>query len=137
MLGFMGCGECGSVRGNYNASCSLCQKRKRRSEQQRNRRLGSPEIRVPVLPSSIRGIRDTQRTINRLRDYFTAYSRNPAIRIDERSLTDILAALNSSDRHLAVFLTAFDDSLEQERPKPVRRYRRRPATYAQNSNHGR
>lgn len=120
----MGCGECDALRGNYSAICGTCQKRKRRSEQQRNRRTGAPDPRITVPPGAIHGIRETQHKITRMQGYFTRYSQNPGSTISESTLKRILSDLEISSDRVKQFLTTCEDLSDQERPRPIRRYRK-------------
>ena len=134
MLRIMGCGECGSTRGSYSAICGTCQKRKRRSEQQRNRRTGAPDPRISIPPSAIQRIRETQLKITRMQVYFTRYSQNPENTISESTLKRILSELEISRDSLNQFLTTCEDLSDQESPRPIRRYRRRARAIALNVN---
>jgi hypothetical protein len=125
MLRFMSCRECGAIRGSYSTICGTCQKRKRRSEQQRNRRTGAPDPRITVPPGAIQRIRETQLKITRMQVYFTRYSQNPENTISESTLKRILSELEISRDSLNQFLTTCEDLSDQESPRPIRRYRRR------------
>jgi hypothetical protein len=130
MLRIMGCGECGAIRGSYSAICGTCQKRKRRSEQQRNRRTGAPDSRATVPPGAIQGIRETQLKITRMQVFFTRYSQNPVKPLTDLTIKRILADLEISSERVKLFLTTCEDLSGQDRPRPIRRYRRRAPAIA-------
>lgn len=130
MLRFVGCGECGATRGSYSTICGTCQKRKRRSQQQRNRRTGAPEPRATVPPGAIQGIRETQLKITRMQDFFTKYSQNPVNPLTDLTLKRILSDLEISSDRVKHFLSTCEDLSDQERPRPIRRYRRRASAIA-------
>ena len=134
MLSFMGCGECGAIRGSYSKICDTCQRRKRRSEQQRNRRTGAPEPRITVPPSAIQGIREIQLGISRMQEFFTRYSKNPGSTMSESTLRRILLDLEISSERLNQFLTTCKDLSGQEDTRPIRRYRRRAPAMTPNAN---
>lgn len=125
MLRFMGCGECGAIRGRYNSSCGLCKRRKRRSEQQRNRRTGSPSPLISVRQSSVEAMREVHATLLRLHEYFDWRARNPAGNLSAENLDRIQSNLDYSLRLLMNFESATEGKFDAEQVKPIRRYRQR------------
>lgn len=125
MLGFVGCGECGSVRGTYSKICATCQRRKRRSEQQRNRRSGTPDPTVAIAQSSLLELVASQNQVSALKEYFEKIEPKSEVQLSPRSLTRIQQILTKVDHAMEAFITQYGKSIDPQPPAPVRRYRKR------------
>jgi hypothetical protein len=128
MLNSMGCGECGTSRGNYNAICSTCQRRKRRSQQQRNRRKGSPEKMILIPQSSISGLILMEKQLSDLHGYFIRFPDDSTSPPNPKSLKAIRESLKSNMDALEGFLSEAVPQFDEQPATPIRRYRRRRST---------
>jgi hypothetical protein len=128
MLNSMKCGECEAPKGTYNASCQVCQQRKRRAQQQRKRRTGALETALEIPQSSVTQLVSATAQLKILQDYFARFEDLTTNPPTPESLNQIRISLNLSVGGLERFLEEVATRLDQEIVKPIRRYRQRRST---------
>jgi len=128
MLVHMKCGECEVPKGTYNASCQVCQQRKRRAQQQRKRRTGALETTIEIPQSSVTLLVSATAQLKILQDYFARFEDLTTRSPTPESLNQIRISLNLSVGGLERFLEKVEPLIDQEMAKPIRRYRQRRST---------
>ena len=124
----MGCGECGTARGNYNAVCATCQGRKRRSQQQRNRRKGSPEKMILISQNSAKRLIQMEKQLSDLHGYFIRIPNDSVSPLSPKTVKGIQDSLKSNIDALEGFLSEAVPQFDEQPATPIRRYRRRRST---------